>query len=187
MRTARREPGDFVPSDRFLRVLVEGLQDDSYPYGRGADGSYRYTPVRNATDGYNFLRNHPVHLEKAVTHLRRALRGPDGQQRLLAALLLAQGTTAEPAQSLVSVLVPHLRDNDLGHDAGLALYALHRMGHKIDALLQPYLYSDDQQQVELVRDLLDPAPNKAIDHPGFSMIGWEPSHFPNAQGIYTTN
>lgn len=171
----------YVPSPRFLAVLIEGMQDDAYPYETRADGGWVYSGVRNASGAYEWFLKHPEQIERAEPLLLQAIERGDGQQRFLAAVLLAEATRTAQAERIVKVLVPHLADNLLLSDGKVAASALGRLGPVAWPYLQAYRQSGDTQQREFVEAILQ---GNVEERPHLHMLDWAESLFPDRQGRY---
>lgn len=143
--------------EQLLRVSVEALQDDEYPYGKT-----QTTFVKNAYSATMYLINHAATAEPL---LDVALGSPDHQQRFLAAYILGMGGRAATIERAAPILIAHLRDNSIRGDAILATAALYRFGLAVMPTLQDALADADPQQEEmlglLMVDLLNPPRTKA--------------------------
>ena len=139
------------PADDLLRVVVEGLRDDSLPYGQGVSGEDRYTCVYNADDGVAYLRRH---LSAARPHLESAFRTGDRQQRLLCAILLARAERCPTASETIPFLVECLGDNHIRGDAALATQALLDLGEVALPWLEHASMSRDDQRRRIATAVL---------------------------------
>jgi HEAT repeat protein len=183
---------DYAPSHRFLEALVEGLADDEFPAGTN---TYNY--LFNARRGLDYFCAFPEQIDRARPLMERALYAADPQQRFLCAFLLAGRGDTRHLPRLAKILIPHLRDNDMGGDGGMAAYALYRLGPGIRPQLAPLTRSDDAQQAELAALILyhldhpaaPSAPIKMNHYHGatrnpvmhlleFVFWGWTPENFP---------
>ena len=171
-------PDHYDASYRLLEVMVEGLADDQYPYGMDERNQFRYSSVRNAQKGLKTFLDHPAWVNKATPALAEALHSHDGQQRFLSAIVLAEHRKTEYLHDIVRVLFPHLADNRLPSDAGMAQHALLKLGAKGKPLLQEVLGQGDEQQDRYVRRILEFDGVVDWDFPLRSMIGWEQDLFP---------
>ncbi len=142
----RRIEGD-RPSSRLLEVTVEGLRDDDVPDDRGAR-PYIY----NAMAGVDYLSRH---IDAAAAPLLRALWSRDGQQRFLAAYVIARTARRWDVDRVTELLIEHLQNNNVRHDASLSCEALFRLGPPALPHLRRYLLSRDAQQRRLVAKLID--------------------------------
>jgi hypothetical protein len=182
---------NYVPSERLLQVLVEGMADDEFPWDSLGTGD-TYTCVYNARTAYEFFGYHPEQFERAEPYLVHALFSDDGQQRLLAAFVLAENTSVAYAERISQILVPHLADNNLSSDAGLAAYGLYQLGDTAVPYLNEAAASEDRQVASIASYLLqlvdDPAaqPNDEVcfalsynmsERPPISYFGWDPENF----------
>lgn len=181
----------YAPSVRFLEVLVEGLRDDMYPYGQHADGDYYYTGLSNARNAAEYFAEHPEMVPNVESLFVRALDSEDGQERFLSAVALAGAGRITHARKLVQVLAPHLRDNNLSSDARLAEYALLSLGPSARRYLEPYLDSDDEQQIAFARrvrngasGIWQPEAKHYMRSASFNLAGWSPEFFPDRDGRY---
>ncbi len=137
------------PSLRLLEVTIEGLRDDNLPNDEN--------PVRstcnflfNAANGIRFLVRH---IDIAKSLVMKGLDSEDQQQRFLCAYALGMNEITNRLKETVSILVFHLRDNEIPEDACMACAALFRLG----PVTAPLLRSEkelDAQQVESIRLLL---------------------------------
>jgi hypothetical protein len=184
---------NYVPSDRFLQVLVEGMADDEYPWD-ALSTNYTYTYLQNARTAHAYFGSHPESVEQAEPFLVHALFSDDGQQRFLAAVELAAAGKAVYAPRLAQILVPHLADNRISSDASLAAYALHQLGDAVRPQLEQAALSDDGQLLSIAAFLLAllDDPNARPDdtarysltyadlseRPPVSMYDWVAENFP---------
>lgn len=141
------------PSGKLLEVTVEGLRDDDIP-----EYSRKRPFVFNATDGVDFLLRH---VDAAKTPLLEALDSKDGQQRYLAAYVIAMRQRSWQAVKVSGILIEHLEDNSIKNDASLSCSALARLGAAALPHLRQAAQSSDSQQgalvAMLIRDIEDPA------------------------------
>lgn len=163
-----REDRDYMPTPLFNRVLIEGMRDDA-----GAFGDV-YIGMNNARRGYDYFSNRPEEVDRAETTLVGAIYGSDPQQRLLSALILAQAGKTAYTQRLSEILAPHLADNDLMSDGGLAANALYALGPSAWPYLDPLLDSDDRQQAALAQSIIAQGldPNTKVDRTLLAMGGF---------------
>ena len=134
---------DYVPSDRLLEVTLELLGMNEYDRDEywslfSPTGAFEYLHALDE-DAYARVR------APLIQNLSRANR----PLRLLSAALLAERGESEWTASLVRILAPHLADNDIRTDGGVAAHALYKLGPSVLPYLQPYRQSSDQQQAEL--------------------------------------
>jgi hypothetical protein len=184
----------YRPSDTFLNVLLERLG----AYGFDAEMAHLATPG----SAYTYLRDATNDYYRFKSDLIQNLRSNDPQERLFSALILAERGEREFAATLAPILIPHLADNDLPRDGGLAAYALYRLGESVRLYLTPLLDSDDAQQADVARLIIH-----QLDHPAATdaaledfffnttirnpvierteMYGyWDVDDFPDAEGNY---
>lgn len=175
------------PSGAFLEALADGMRDDGYPTSRGGGA---YTGIANARNALTYLTGHPDQVGRIEWRLVRNLQSEDGQERFLSAVILAESGKRVYAADIARVLIPHLVDNELSSDAGLASRALEQLDDAARPYLVPYRERADPQQAELVNSILH-----TIDHgtpsqrdvsaPRWAnMIDWEADRFPDAYGRY---
>jgi hypothetical protein len=134
------------PTDRLLEVTVEGLGDDQFPLER----TPHYEAVVflfNARAGVTYLVKHGA---KAKKYLLKGIHSDDLQMQYLCAYLLGVHGIQKDIKLTSSILIRHLRDNDISGDAAAACSALYRLGDKVIPYLKDALPSDDEQQTELV-------------------------------------
>lgn len=131
----------------------------------------------------------------------RAVHGSDPQQRFLSALVLAQAGKTDHVKRLTEILLPHLADNELRNDAGIAAHAIYRLGPAAWPYLEPLLGGEDHQQTTLAQSIMaqgldpDAKPNRGLlALPGFGrrnpvrersspgLKGWAPERFPSHDG-----
>lgn len=183
------------PSDRQLMVTLEVL--------RGATYNYDLSFLTGPSSGFDLLRGNSNAVKRVEKDLLANLDGEDRQARVLSALLLAEHHYRDLTPVLAPILVPHLADNRIPSDGGLAAHALYQMGPAVRPYLEPLLESDDEQQRDLVRLILhqldhpddthaalaNPMINSTVRNPVLSeteMIGWwsDEGRFPDEQGNY---
>ena len=134
---------DYVPSDKLLEVTLQLLGRDQYD-------SEQYWSLFGPTDAFEYLyRSNEDVYERIRQPLIRNLSSADPQERFLSAALLAERGEGDLAPSLVRVLAPHLADNDIRTDGGVAAHALFQLGPSAIPYLAPYRRSSDRQQAEL--------------------------------------
>ena len=124
-----------LPSDRLLEVTVEGLINDTLPWGENV-------MVPNARLGVRFLGMFPV---QARPFLVQALQWDDPQARLLAAYTLGATGQITTVDAAATVLIEHLRDNDIGGDARIAMAGLAGFGEPAVPHLEQYVQDRDDQ------------------------------------------
>jgi LysM repeat protein len=189
----RRLGEKYQPTPRFYEVMIEGLQHDGYPYGQRSDGTPCFTWLKNALTGYGFFMGEPSRVDQAESLLANGLYSDDGQQRLLCALILGQNQKMAYTARIVAVLAPHLEDNHLTSDGGLAAYALYRLGPVARPHLSPYVQSDQEQQATLAREVIDhldrAGPGSKYAEwsrrvPSLQPGDWQPGRFPDVNGNY---
>jgi LysM repeat protein len=183
-RLVRDEKAYIMPSQQFLKILVEGMAHDQYP---------SYSPtllwVRNAENALSYFRAHPQQVLRAAPYLEAGMLSTDGQQRLLSAVLLAEHGTPRYPPQVAEVLSWHLADNRLGSDATLAAPALVALGETSRPWLEHLRDIGDQQQQtyakRILRHLDRPSASPGEGRRLSSMYGWEPEDFPNPDGTYS--
>lgn len=147
-------------TSRLVAVTIEGFEDDDTPYDRDREPR-RALMYTNAVHG--LYRLAPIAQEWRM-ELEAAAESMDKQQRFFAAFTLAAGGIQESIESALPVLLPHLRDNDIGDDAKLSVWAIAQFGTAVIPYLQRALPDADQQQRELILliilDLTDPPTTK---------------------------
>ena len=189
----RRLGEKYHPTPRFFEVIIEGLQHDGYPRGQRSNGTPCYTWLKNAKEGYYFFMGEPDRVEQAETLLANGLYSDDGQQRLLCALILGQNRKSAYTARIVAVLAPHLEDNHLTSDGGLAAYALYRLGPAARAHLAPYMQSNNEQQATMAREVIEHldrvSPGSKYAEwsrrvPSLQVYNWQPGRFPDVNGNY---
>ncbi|MBU0677567.1 MAG: LysM peptidoglycan-binding domain-containing protein [Verrucomicrobia bacterium] len=191
----------YEPSHRFLDILIEGMKDDQFPggYDYFTDKYEPYTSISNARRGYQYFLSHPELIARAEPLLRRHLYSDDGQLRFLTALLLAELPDTSNPQGIAEALAPHLQDNNLGGDAGLAVHALARLGDAVRPVLYRAQDGDDEQAASLATHILAHFDGKTdiplqgvvtsvydpvLTRPPLDFEGWVPPHFPDLTGQY---
>ena len=141
-------PVEYDPPDRLLEVTVEGLQDDLYP--RDPVLGTWTSPV-NASGGVPFLVKHA---EAAERYLIAGLDSRDHQQRFLCAYILGINGIKDQLPAVASILIPHLRDNDIRQDACMACSALYHLGEEVRPYLLDAIPDADTQQEETIHLIL---------------------------------
>ncbi len=183
--------GDRYPaSDRFLEVLIEGLKDDDFPggYNHATGERLPYTHISNARTGLEYFRRHPDAVNRMEGRLAGALDSDDGQQRLIAASLLASAGKSYYTDRLVRVLAPHLADNSLSSDGAIAYEALIHLGTVARPALAATLEHADAQQTEYINRMFSTWDRGYRStqpyYPPASMHDWVPENFPDRDGNY---
>lgn len=138
----------YQPSVRLLEVTVEALRDDVHPRDR-VRGTW--TPPVNASDAVPFLVKHA---EVAKEYLLAALDSDDPQQRFLCAYILGMNGIKDELPTVASILIPHLRDNDIFQDACMACSALYRLGEDVRPYLLEAIPNADGQQEKTIQLIL---------------------------------
>ena len=189
----------YAPSARFLEVLVEGLAHDALP------STFSYDPkspehirmrllsyVANARRGLHYFRDGPPDLTaRAMQVLARALTSPDGQQRFLSALILANHEYGQRLTELIApILVAHLADNRLGCDASSAAPALTALGASARPYVERATASADPQQADYARKIVEEIdlgrPVYFMSRtPSIAFHDWIPEAFPDRNGNYS--
>jgi len=146
-------------TDRLVAVTIEGFRDDDTPYERSKNRALMYT---NAVHG--MFRIIPI-AHQWRDELERAMESDDAQQRLVAAIVLAQAGVEQSIERVCQILLPHLRDNDIEEDAKFCVWALTGYGKELIPVLKRALPDADSQQHDLLTllmlDLVDPPKTKA--------------------------
>lgn len=142
-------------NDRLIEVAIEALADDDVPFGSsGGDGRRAsYSFVFNAASATRFLLRvgDPVRLEP---HLATGLASRDDQQRFLCATVVSYIGLDSLAHLAAPSLIDHLRHNEIGNDAIIAMGALFRLGEASRTWLQCATYADDPQLVDAAKLIL---------------------------------
>lgn len=188
---------DYVPSDILLDVTLQLLGRDPYDPDQ-------YWSLFSPSGAFEYLHALGDDVYRRVRRpLIRNLTNGDPQERLLSAALLAERGEQAVAPRLVSLLAPHLADNDLPNDAGMAAHALYKLGSSALPHLSSYRRSSDRQQAELADliytavesgELPDFAPimyigsslNPLVHRQSPGTFGWHFDRFPDASGKYHT-
>lgn len=186
---------EYVPSDRMLEVTMDLLSQHEY-------NASEYWSLFAAGSAFSYLRARPELAPRVRYRLAQNLNSDDGQERFLSAALLAGYGESGLARDLVRLLAPHLMDNDIPTDGGVAAHSLYQLGSAILPYLAPYRHSSDIQQAELaeliysslvrgeVQDF-DPAiyvntyrENPLRDAPYFAASRSNSDQYPDKDGIY---
>lgn len=142
----------FELNQDLLRVTVEGLRDDRFPFDPGtALDSSTWTWSTNARDGTAFL---VTYARPAQAFIAQGLASDDRQQRLLCAAIAGWGGLDELAPVAAPILIEHLADNDMQGDAKIAYAALVAFGAHARGALESAIESPDTQQRLSARALL---------------------------------
>lgn len=144
---------DYEPTPRLLDITADQLNWFEYP----EDMYWLTTP----SDAYHWLRDSTQAVQQIKGRLIRNLQSDDRQERVLSALLLAEHGETSWSSVLAPILIPHLADNNIPSDGGLAAYALGKLGESARVYITPLLQSEDAQQADLARLILH-----ELDHPG---------------------
>lgn len=144
---------DYEPTPRLLDVTADQLNWYEYP----EDMYWLTTPA----DAFHWLRDSTQAVRQLKGRLVRNLQSTDRQEQVLSALLLAEHGETAWSSVLAPILIPHLADNQIPSDGGLAAYALGKLGESVRVYVTPLLGSDDAQQADLARLIL-----AELDHPG---------------------
>jgi hypothetical protein len=141
------------PTSRQIDVLIEALRTDTIP--DGSDG--KTLRVANARNACETLERWP---DLGADALAAALASDDWQQRFLAAYLVGRRKDTRHAELVCTVLIPHLRSNNIELDALFAGAGLYAMGEAARPYLVAALHTTDGQQGRLItaiiRDIDDP-------------------------------
>jgi len=185
---------DEAPSDRLLEVTLDLLGRDGYD-------PEQYWSLFSPGEAFFYLFKRPDVFERVRGTLMRNLHSSDGQEKFLSAALLAERGETALAPVLVSRLAPHLADNDIPRDGGVAAHALHALGPSALPYLTPYRRSTDPQQAELADLVCTALETGAIpDFEGYMYVGatdnplleepypgatrWRLEQFPDEAGQY---
>ena len=143
-------PGDprYTVTADLVRVTIEGLKDDTTPYDYAAKRGLIYANAHFGT-----LALIPI-AHNWVTELEAAMESSDGQQRYLAAYILARAGVAQSVEQAAEILLPHLLENDITLDAKFSVYALGGFGEELLPILRRALPLADQQQRDLIMLLM---------------------------------
>lgn len=143
-------PGDprYTVTADLVRVSIEGLADDMTPYDYIRNRGLIYANAHFGT-----LALIPV-AHDWIQELELAMESDDGQQRYLAAYILACAGVTKCVERASTILIPHLRDNDIEGDAMFSVYALAGFGQELVPILTQSLQHADEQQRELIMLLL---------------------------------
>ena len=143
-------PGDprFTITADLVRVTIEGLRHDTTPYNHPKRRALMYTNAKFGT-----IALIPVaHLW--TVELDEAMESDDGQQRYLAAHILARAGVVQSIERAAEILLPHLRNNNIRSDANFSVYALAGFGDELEPILKKALPAADEQQRDLIMLLL---------------------------------
>jgi hypothetical protein len=183
------------PSDQLLEVTLELLR------GSGFD-EYGFSDLFRPQGAYNYLATQTQAYQRVRGRLVHNLTSSDRQERLLSAILLAGHGEGLLASTLVPMLAPHLKDNDLPRDAAGAAYALYHLGPPALPYLARYEHSEDVQQAEMAALIVASiergealSAKKAemfvsesdpllVELPYLRPERWHPDSFPDEQGQY---
>jgi len=138
------------PSERLIEVVIEGLRDDHIPWDRRTAPS-RYNYVFNAAGGMRFLTRHAISAKKQLV---AALDSNDFQQRFVCAYALGMNGITHRLSDTASILLFHLRDNDIVGDACKSCAALYRLGPAVKPFLLAALENADTQQRDAIKLIL---------------------------------
>ncbi|MBL8728841.1 MAG: hypothetical protein JNM25_10450 [Planctomycetes bacterium] len=155
----RSEQHAVAPSPRLLEVTVDALSDRLTDELQRRRLCGTWDP---AAEGTRFLA---PHASAARVPLRRALHVGDGQQRFLAAWLLAQCHDEGYSDTICRELLPHLADNDIAGDAVMATHGLYQLGPAALPALRwwrPHVDAQARRLIDVVeRDLQQPPRSRA--------------------------
>ena len=138
----RMDCPEYEPSTRLLELTIQLLGRDQYDSGE-------YWSLFGPATAFEYLHARKDLHDRVRLPLIDTLNRGDPQARFLAAALLAERGESGLAGHLVAILAPHLADNDLPTDGGVAAHALYSLGPAALPHLAPYRRSTDQQQAEL--------------------------------------
>ena len=149
---------EHVPSQRMLDVTLDLLRRDGYKPGE-------YWSIFSPTSAFLYLlqQTNQVHLIRP--RLVNNLDSEDGQERFTSAVLLAHHGERHMAERLVRQIAPHLMDNRISSDGGMAARALFQLGPVVMPYLERYLNSDDWQQADFVDLVYRSLQNGRIEEP----------------------
>ncbi len=146
------------PTDILIAACIADLQDDS-------DLVDRYMGMWNAKSATLYLVRW-WHL--AETYVLEALDSADSQQRYLAAIIAGYGGTTGRVGDVVSILAPHLLDNDIRGDSRVAAPALYHLGPRAIPYLQEQLSFADLQGSQILLHIIE-----RLEHPERSKLQCE--------------
>ncbi|MCA9300403.1 MAG: hypothetical protein KDA28_15135 [Phycisphaerales bacterium] len=129
-----------VAPEILMPVLLEALEDDTH--------------WSNARDALDYMVEHP---DVAEPYLATVMRDGWTQKRLLACGVVAFAGIEPLRDTAMSILIGHLRDNDVRGDRRLAIQALWFLGSDALAALEASRWSKDRQQrdsIDLIRRLI---------------------------------
>lgn len=132
---------EYVPSQKVLDVTLELIGHASWEEESLAEFIWVW-------EAYQYLKRPDVY-PRVRSRLLTNLQSTDRRERIYAALVVAGKGEDAYAGHLVRILAPHLADNDLTGDAGMASRALFKLGPAALPHLHAYRFSGDQQQSEL--------------------------------------
>lgn len=133
------------PSARLLEVSVEGLHADRIPH------DWQLRRSLNADNARSFVPQLLEHTGRAKPMLCAGLWSSDEQQRFFCAFLLAMGGHTEWLWRTTAILIPHLRDNNIGGDAMMCAHALYAVGRPVLPFVRAALHGADAQSTKLLR------------------------------------
>jgi hypothetical protein len=110
----------YVPTERMLAVVVEGLGDDDLPRREHSQRGPGFL-IFNARQGLEYLI---LHIERAAPLVRRGLTSSDMQRRFLCAVIIAAARISEDSFRAIEILTAHLKSNEMQGDAAIAEIAL---------------------------------------------------------------
>jgi hypothetical protein len=139
-----RQRPNYPATDALIRVTVEGLKDDQFPYSGG------YTYLSNAREGWGYLL---TRMDAAETEVALAMNGEDRQQRFLCAGLIAATRRAPHLERACSILIAALGDNRQRDDAAFASSAITCLGPQALGYLDPATHGNDPQRRKLAGQL----------------------------------
>ena len=140
----------YQPTRRLLEVTVEGLGDDQLPYE--STPQYDATVhLFNAREGVQYLLDHGP---KAKKYLLKGIHSDDLQMQYFCAYILGIHGIKADIELSSSILIRHLRDNDICGDAAAACSALYRLEDAVVPCLRQALPSNDRQQTHLIQLIL---------------------------------
>lgn len=140
----------YVPTERMLTVVVEGLGDDDLPRKELRERGPGFL-IFNARQGLEYLI---LHIARAVPLVRGGLTSSDMQRRFVCAVVIAASRTSEDSLRAIEILTTHLKSNEIQGDAAIAEIALGLMSPAAVMPLRESLYRMDAQGQEAIERVL---------------------------------
>lgn len=129
-------------SEQLIQVSMEMIRLDHDEYDA-------LSSHLGSSAAFNMLNRHDVY-PRVRSRILSNLYSLNRRERLCAALMATSHGETGNAGEIVRILAPHLADNDLPNDANYASLGLYQLGPAVLPYLQPYRFSKDTQQAELV-------------------------------------